>query len=98
MMPGRKRSYWLPTLHLTVEFKRAVPFDEPILKAGIYATGRHLVQGQNDADTEVWSHPADAERLGLPAGQTSTILCISRQMALTLPIEVNYAQNKKAKM
>ncbi|KDN38517.1 hypothetical protein K437DRAFT_259380 [Tilletiaria anomala UBC 951] len=93
-IPGENRDAWLPTLHLAIEFKRAVPWDAPVMKVGLYSTSRHVYQGQNELDVEVYSHPDDAERLGLPQGQDSTILCISRQIALTLPLSVNLAQNK----
>jgi hypothetical protein len=72
-------------MFLSVEMKRALP-DFPLLKAASVSKTRHVDHGQFEIDVEHWSHPDDAERLGLPAGVQSVIICIARQVALTISI------------
>lgn len=101
MLPGKHRSHWYPTLHLTIEFKRALPKGKVIERTATHSKGRWMINGQHESDTELWSHPDDQElfeeegRKGTGEGKgerRSYVLAIARQTALVLPFAVN--QNK----
>lgn len=79
--------FWLPTLYLSIEIKRALPLF-PLVKVNSLTTIRHVDHGRMEKDIEIWTHPDDANRLGLSPGVKSVILCISRQVALTIPLTV----------
>ena len=36
---------WLPTLQLSIEFKREIDFESPLLRAGIHSSSRFIRQG-----------------------------------------------------
>jgi hypothetical protein len=80
-------SYWYPTIFLSIEMKRALP-TFPLLAVADVVRTRHVDHGQFELDVELWSHPDDAEKLQLPKGVKSVILCIARQVALTIPLSV----------
>lgn len=100
MIPGRHKSSWYPTLHLTIEFKRPLPEGKVVERTGTYSKGRWMVNGQHESDTELWSHPDDQHLFEAEGGERrSFILAIARQTALVLPMSVNENKTKaKAKL
>ncbi|GAK64879.1 uncharacterized protein PAN0_007c3095 [Moesziomyces antarcticus] len=98
MLPGHHDAHWYPTLHLTVEFKRALP-KQPVTRTATLSKGRFMINGQHESDTELWSHPDDQHLFNSKQAteRRSWILAVARQTALVLPFAVN--QNKtKAKL
>ncbi|UZJ51637.1 hypothetical protein CBS101457_000957 [Exobasidium rhododendri] len=83
----RESDFWFPTIFLSIEMKRALP-QFPLLAVANLVRTRHVDHGQFEMDVELWSHPDDAEKLRLPEGTKSVILCIARQVALTIPLSV----------
>lgn len=77
-------------MFLSIEMKRALP-SFALLRSASYVVTRHVNHGQFELDVEIWSHPDDAQRLKLPPGTKSVILCISRQVALTIDITTQAA-------
>ena len=103
MIPGRHKSHWYPTLHLTIEFKRRLPTQAPITRTATYSRGRFMINGQHESDSELWSHPDDqhlfepfnaANQRGKNGERRSYILAIARQTALVLPFAINQAKTK----
>ena len=95
MLPGKHKSHWYPTLHLTIEFKRPIP--RGLGRTATHSKGRWMINGQHESDTELWSHPDDQELFeeggkGGKGERRSYVLAIARQTALVLPFAVN--QNK----
>ncbi|CDR88128.1 uncharacterized protein SPSC_03714 [Sporisorium scitamineum] len=91
MLPARHQSHWYPTLHLTIEFKRPLPPN--ITRTATLSTGTFMINGQHEADSQLWSHPKDQDLF--PQGPV--ILAIARQTALVLPFAVN-TNKVKSKM
>lgn len=81
-------------MFLSVEMKRALPAFA-LERAACLVVTRHVNHGQFELDVEIWSHPDDAERLGLPTGVKSAVLCIARQVALTIPIAIQAGMTVK---
>lgn len=72
-----------------------------LLRAASVTRTRHVNSGQHEKDVEIWSHPDDAEKLQLPPGVKSVILCIARQVALIIPLSIQKSivpVEKKSKM
>ncbi|PWN53527.1 hypothetical protein IE53DRAFT_153698 [Violaceomyces palustris] len=83
---------WYPTLQLSIEFKRALPYEKTLTRAGCFSTGKYIIRGQHEIDTEIWSHPDDSDLLNQGQEikvQGPQILCVSRQLALTVPLKEN---------
>ena len=101
MIPGRHKSHWYPTLHLTIEFKRALP--RFVERTATLSTGRWMINGQHESDTELWSHPDDQAmfeadpKCANKRERRSYILAIARQTALVLPFAVNQAKQGRVK-
>lgn len=96
----RENAFWYPTMFLSIEMKRALP-KFPLLAASCMVRTRHVDHGQFEIDVEMWSHPDDAEKLNLPKGVKSVILCIARQVALTISLEAQAnitVKKEKAKL
>ncbi|SPO22264.1 uncharacterized protein UTRI_00942 [Ustilago trichophora] len=108
MVPGKHKSHWYPTLHLTIEFKRPLPSNAIIQRTATYSKGRFMINGQHESDSELWSHPDDQhlfeqdfldDKKGKNGERRSYILAIARQTALVLPFAVNQGKTKsKAKL
>lgn len=83
-------------MHLTIEFKRALPYapSKSITAVGVVSTGRFINRGRHEVDAEVWSHPSDP----IDGQSKPQILAISRQLALVMPMSVNERRkaNKEA--
>ncbi|SNX82795.1 uncharacterized protein MEPE_01501 [Melanopsichium pennsylvanicum] len=109
MIPGKHKSHWYPTLHLTIEFKRALPAGDAIVRrTATLSRGRFMINGQHESDSELWSHPkdqhlfeqhrnngaAEGKKRGKEGERRSYILAIARQTALVLPFAVNQAKTK----
>lgn len=75
--------------------KRSLPSTFPLLGVANVVRTRHVDHGQFEIDVELWSHPDDAEKLRLPKGVKSVILCIARQVALTIPLSVQAGMTVK---
>lgn len=57
--------------------------------------GRFIMQGQQDLNAEVWTHPQDNHLFGLSNKDGPQILAVARQCALTLDLSVNQGQNQR---
>ncbi|TKY89382.1 hypothetical protein EX895_001913 [Sporisorium graminicola] len=87
MIPSKHQAHWYPTLHLTIEFKRALPPN--LCRSATLSTGTFMINGQHEADSQHWSHPDDKHLFPEPV-----ILAIARQTALVLPYAVNRNKTK----
>lgn len=83
-------------MSLDVEMKHPLP-SFPLLRITHFKTIRLVDHGQMDMNFEVWSHPDDAARLGLPKGIKGILLCVARQAALTTPASVQTSISAKNK-
>ena len=89
-------SLWYPTMFLSIENKRELP-PFPLTQVATITRTRHVDHGQFEMDVEIWSHPDDAAKFNLPPGVKSVMLCIGRQVALSIPISIQTAISKKNK-
>ncbi|EST06021.1 hypothetical protein PSEUBRA_003875 [Kalmanozyma brasiliensis GHG001] len=100
IVPGKHKSHWYPTLHLTIEFKRPLPRTHVISRTATLSTGKFMINGQHESDSELWSHPDDQHLFeaegsrGKNGERRSYILAIARQTALVLPFAVNQGKTK----
>lgn len=81
-------------MSLNIEIRHPLP-TFALQRVAAYARTMHMTQGQWTFLVEIWSHPKDAERLGLPDGVRSIVLAVSQQTALTFSMAVNKSKSSK---
>jgi hypothetical protein len=90
---------WFPTMVLAIEFKTKIPKSYNLRTVGLWAEGRHLHEGRHDNTVEVWTSPCEFgdenAKLAKDWRKEQHCLCVSTQMALTLPLEVNTSRGAK---
>ena len=90
---------WFPTMVLDLQFLVKIPSSYRLRTVGLWSEGRFLQDGRHDNSVEVWTAPCELGDKGAKIDKDwkkeGHCLCISRQMALTLPISVNESRGAK---
>lgn len=101
LLPKGQRSgpSWFPTMVLAIDFKVKIPKDYSFRTVGLWAEGKHMQDGRHDNTVEVWTAPCEfgdrSAKIEPDWRKKQYCLCVSTQMALTLPLSVNEARGAK---
>ncbi|KAL4081220.1 thioesterase-like superfamily-domain-containing protein [Scleroderma citrinum] len=98
--PGHIKSFWFPTIVMTIESKSKIPsVDFSDCTVGVYSESRflHDPQARHHTRVEVWSAPSCIGQGTVEERWRDKQYCIAvvGQMALMLPIELNFKEGMK---
>ena len=87
---------WFPTMVIDIQFVVKISSLYRLRTVGLWSEGRFMQDGRHDNSVEVWTAPCELEdekaQIDADWKKEQHCLCISRQMALTLPLSVNEAR------
>jgi len=93
---------WFPTIVLNIEFRFPIPrpsLDHASRTVGLYSSGHFMndPQGRHNQYTEVWTAPCNLGEGTIVDGWRDKQVCLatSTQMALVIPMEINYQRAAK---